>query len=76
MVVLKWLLVLLGLLLILGGGLLGLCGVAFGSHGDPTAAIGFILLIFGVLLVGVMASRGKAKSPPGRGLDGEGEGRP
>ncbi|MBK7899507.1 MAG: hypothetical protein KA603_13820 [Azonexus sp.] len=76
MVVLKWLLVLLGLLMILGGGLLGLCGVAFGSHGDPTAAIGFILLIFGILLVGVMASRGKAKPSTGRGPDREGEGRP
>lgn len=76
MAVLKWLLVLLGLLMILGGGLLGLCGVAFGSHGDPTAAIGFILLSFGVLLVGGMASRDKSKPPPGDESDQEGEGRP
>jgi amino acid transporter len=61
--------------MILGGGLLGLCGVAFGSHGDPTAAIGFILLIFGVLLVGMMVSRGKTRPPPGSGSDQEGEGR-
>ncbi len=57
MVVLKWQAILLG------GGLLGLCGVAFGGCGDPTAAIGFILAVAGAVLVATMASRGKAAEP-------------
>lgn len=63
MAAVKWLLILLGLLLILGGGLLGLCGIAFGGgHGDPTAAIGGLLLIGGVVLVATMASH-RSKPP-------------
>lgn len=72
---LKWLLILLGLLMILGGGLLGLCGVAFRSHGDPTAAIGFILAIVGVVLVVAMASRGQGRSASESDSAADGEGR-
>lgn len=68
MAAVKWLLILLGLLLILGGGLLGLCGIAFGGgHGDPTAALGGILLIGGIVLVVAMASRGSKSPAAGKG---------
>lgn len=74
MAALKWLAILVGLLLILGGGLLGLCGISASGRGDPTVAVGGVLVLLGFLLVAALASRGKREPPAdGRSVEKEEE---
>ncbi len=62
MIVFKILAVLLGLLLILGGGVLGLCAMGFGPAGDPSGAIGLLILLLGVALVALPFKGGQGDS--------------